>query len=65
MAEVALDEADVDPGVEQRGGVGMATLIVTLLILRRYFRSVIRIIPSLARPSRLSAGYVVTPQTVS
>ena len=38
MAHVTLNGAEVDPRFEQMRGIGMPTLIVTLLIIRRWPR---------------------------
>ncbi len=46
MAEHQLDATQVDPGFEQMGRKGVPTLIVTLLITRRWPRSGTCTIPS-------------------
>ena len=50
MAQEHLDRPDIDARFEEVGRKTMATLIVTLLIMRRSPRSIIHIIPSLGKP---------------
>ena len=64
MPEEFLDGADVIPGFKEMGRKGVATLIVTLLILRRWPRSGTRTIPSADKRSRWSDGCGTKPPTV-
>jgi hypothetical protein len=65
MAHRPLNGAEVDAGFEQMGGIAMATLIATLLIMRRWRRSGTRTIPFSDKRWRLSAGYGARPRRVS
>src|SRR5262245_12356547 len=60
-----LHERDIRTGVQQMHRNRVATLIVTLLIIRRWPRSGTRTIPSADKQWRLSAGYGASPRRVS
>jgi hypothetical protein len=52
-----LHERDIRTGVQKRHRHRVATHIITLLIMRRWLRSVTRTIPSADKPWRLADGY--------
>jgi hypothetical protein len=65
VSQVALDEAEVDAGFEEMGGIRMSARIATLLIARQYFRSVTPTTPFADRRLNWSEGFASSPQTVS
>jgi len=64
MAQVALDEPGMHAGFKEMGRKGVPTLIVTLLIIRRWPRSGTCTIPSADKRERLSDGYDTKLPTV-